>query len=114
MRQQPEKAEQAAIVQLLRTIGARVYVLGTRRRKGDYPGTNQTPGLPDLYAFLPAGPHRAYAATTLWVEVKAPRGRLSAEQRAFAEACEAARQRHVVGGLDEVVVFLTIGGWLKA
>jgi len=31
-----EKQEQQAIVDLLRLIGAKVYVLGTKRRKGDY------------------------------------------------------------------------------
>jgi hypothetical protein len=27
--------------------------MGTTRRRGDYPGTMQTPGIPDLMAFLP-------------------------------------------------------------
>jgi hypothetical protein len=48
-----ERAEQSHIVQLLRTVGGQVYVLGTTRRRGDYAGTMQTPGLPDLLAFLP-------------------------------------------------------------
>jgi hypothetical protein len=45
-RRQPEKAEQAGIVKLVRALGGRVYVLGTRRKRGDFQGTMQTPGLP--------------------------------------------------------------------
>jgi hypothetical protein len=43
----PEKVIQQQIVTLLRSIGAQVWVLGTRRKRGDYQGTMQTPGLPD-------------------------------------------------------------------
>jgi hypothetical protein len=48
-----EKTEQAHGVQLLRSLGAKVYVLGGHRRAGDYQGTMQTEGLPDVEAFLP-------------------------------------------------------------
>lgn len=68
----PEKAVQAQIVHLLRSIGANVYVLGTTRRKGDHQGTMQTPGIPDLYVFLPRLPSGLdNHISTLWVEVKA-------------------------------------------
>lgn len=43
---QVEKPIQAAITHLLGMLGARVYVLGTRRKRGDHQGTRQTPGLP--------------------------------------------------------------------
>lgn len=49
----PEKAVQQQIVHLLRSLGAHVYEIGTRRRRQDYPGTMQSPGIPDLVAFLP-------------------------------------------------------------
>lgn len=55
----PEKSEQSQIVQLLRSLGAQVYVLGNHRRKGDFAGTMQTPGLPDLQAFMPRVPPAA-------------------------------------------------------
>lgn len=51
-----ERVEQTHIVQLLHTLRAKVYVLGNHRRKGDYYGTMQTPGLQDLQAFLPRKP----------------------------------------------------------
>lgn len=46
----PEKVVQAHIVQLIRSLGGRAYVLGTRRRSTDFHGTMQTPvgdGWPD-------------------------------------------------------------------
>lgn len=118
-RQSPEKAEQAAIVQLLESLGAKVYVLGTRRRKGDYQGTMQTPGIPDLYVFLPhvrhpQWPHAPFGATALWIEVKAEGGKLSPEQETFQCLCRNREVGHVVGGLHEVMVFLATGGWIKA
>ena len=72
-----EKQEQQAILELLRLVKARVYVLGTVRPKGDYPGTRQTPGLPDLEAWLPHG----NGCHLLKIEVKAVGGRLSDAQR---------------------------------
>jgi hypothetical protein len=125
-----ERTEQAHIVQLLRTLRASVYVLGTVRRHGDHPGTMQTPGLPDVLAFLPvrgesasarqpvhgsewpldaAGPDRCLQ---LCIEVKAARGRLSLPQRIFREYCERSGQAHIVGGLDAVIVWLIARGYL--
>ncbi len=115
----PEKAVQAHIVQLLRSIGGQVYVMGTTRRRGDFAGTMQTPGIPDLMAFLPARdcPHPAPAArgrVFLFVEVKARGGRLRPEQLAFAEGCVAAGVPHVVGDLDAVIAWLVEHGYVKA
>ena len=42
----------------------------------------QSPGLPDILAFLPRG------GGLLVVEAKAPRGRLTEEQREFRAACQ--------------------------
>jgi hypothetical protein len=105
-RRQPEKAEQAAIVKLLRGIGCAVYVLGTRRPAGDYQGTCMTAGIGDVYAFLPR--HTG----TLWVEVKAAGGRPSPAQVAFQEACQACGQAHVLGGQNEVIAWLLEHGYI--
>lgn len=121
-RRQPEKREQAAIVRLLRTLGAQVWVLGTQRRRTDYPGTMQTPGLPDLIASLPRGRQGCSArravesptpAVRLEVEVKAAGGRLSPAQRTYRQHALACGIAHVVGGLDEVIAWLLDRGFLR-
>jgi hypothetical protein len=113
----PEKAEQAAIVRLLASLGAKVYVLGTRRPAGDYQGTRQTPGLPDVLAFLPLHAarrgHFEQSRELLAIEVKAKGGRLRPEQVVFRELCQQASVAHVVGGLDAVIAWLTARGYLK-
>lgn len=109
----PEKTEQAHIVQLLRSVGARVWVLGTRRRRGDYPGTMQTPGVPDLVAFVLVR-DRPKPRRLLWVEVKAEGGYLRPEQAEFASLCDAAGVAHVVGGLDAVLARLVSWGVVRA
>jgi len=111
-RRQPEKAIQAHIVRLLRHVGCAVYILGTHRRRGDYQGTMQSPGLPDLLAFLPR--HLG----VLFVEVKAPGGRLRPEQADFKALAEgvmgaAGGCYYVTGGLSEAAVFLMTLGLLK-
>lgn len=115
--QQPEKAEQQHIVQLLRAIGCQVYVLGTHRRRGDYHGTMQTPGLPDVMAFLPArreaGGASALARQLLVVEAKAPGGRLRPDQKTFRSCCIDAEVAHVVGGLDAVIAWLIGQAYLR-
>ena len=102
-RRQPERAEQAHIVGLLRTLGAQVWTLGTTRRRGDYQGTMQAPGLPDLLAFVPMPEgHDELVA----IEVKAMGGRLRREQVRFRECCHRAHVSYVVGDLDEVIAWL--------
>ena len=107
-----ERAEQAAVVQLLHTLGATVFVLGTVRRRGDHPGTMQTPGLPDLLVWLPAR-----TGTSTWrlvfIECKAAGGRLRPEQRAFREHCGAAGVDHIVGTLGDIVTWLTEQTYLR-
>jgi len=102
----PEKRVQADIVHLLRTVGATVYVLGGHRRTGDYHGTMQTPGLPDVIAFIPIRHGDGRTKIMLCVEVKAAGGRLRPEQVAFAQACWEADVFHVTGNLDTVVQWL--------
>jgi hypothetical protein len=94
-----EKAEQQAIVDLLRLIGAKVYILGTKRRKGDYPGTMQTTGIPDLYAFLPECGTRP--RTSVWIEVKAADGHPSGAQLDFETLCDLTQHRYFRGTADD-------------
>lgn len=111
MRRQPERQEQRAIVQLLAHVGCSVWILGTTRPRGDFRGTCQSPGWPDVGAFLPNG------GGFLWVEVKAPGGRLRPEQREFRELCLLCKSpfgvHHVVGGLDAVIAYLVRLGLLR-
>lgn len=109
-----EKLEQAAIVSLIQQLGGTVYVLGTRRRRGDHQGTMMTPGLPDLFAFLPNPALKVGApAVGIWIEVKADGGRLSAQQVLFQQRCQWAHVPYLTGGLDAVIGFLHQGGWVK-
>ena len=112
----PEKIEQARIVQLLRSLGASVYVLGHPSPSDGraFRGTGQTPGIPDLYAFLPplkfaSPPH----GVTLWVEVKRQGGAVRPAQRDFDAQCRAVWQPYVRGTLDDVRAWLTDEGYLR-
>jgi hypothetical protein len=112
----PEKVIQAQGVTLLRTLGAKVYVLGTTRRRGDFHGTMQTPGIADVFGFLPtpssSSGHRQ--RHPFWWEAKAEGGRLRHEQREFREFCQDSGLTHIVGDLDNLIAFLVAHGWLKA
>lgn len=118
----PEKAEQALTLQLLRSIGAHVYVLGTVRPQGDYRGTCQTAGLPDLWVMLPPSPcvcsltdePHTRPGKALWIEMKRHGGRVRPEQKVFAQRCQEAGVAHVTGTCDDVIRYLCDGGWLKA
>lgn len=103
-----EKAVQAQCVALLRSLGARVWVLGTVRAKGDHPGTRQTPGVSDVIAFL--------RGACLFLEVKAAGGKLRPEQVDFRDAALScgAPVYHVVGGVDELFAWLVERGIVKA
>jgi hypothetical protein len=83
-------------------------VLGTKRPKGDHPGTRQTPGLPDLYVFLPNGDPYGLSGRppAVWIEVKARDGRMRRGQRTFRDCCASRGIPHIVGGLDDVLAFL--------
>lgn len=108
-----EKDEQAAIVKLLEALGAKVYVLGTRRPKGDHQGSCQTPGIPDLYVFLPNHRDlRLFSNVPVWIEVKARAGRLSESQRQFAALVTDSPSHYVTGTCDDVQNWLVDHGWL--
>lgn len=127
-RAKPEAAEQEKAIRLLRSMGAKVWVAGTTRKQGDYQGTMQTPGLPDLpFVFLPA--HRTGSLAfrgheqdrvLLVVEMKSPtaartktRGR-SPEQVEFAELCELANVHYFCGDCDGLIGWLISHGFLRA
>ena len=94
-------------------------MLGTRR-PCNLPGiahrTFQTPGIADLWVFLPpprlavGGPA---APRFLWHEVKADDGAPSTAQRLFEARCHARDIPHLLGGVDALRVFLIRHGFLK-
>ena len=139
----PEKVEQQQGITLLRSIGADVWVLGTRRPRGDSQGTRQTPGLPDVFAVLLGRQRQTRTVLTddewrargcpvglryqeelqhlngpprraLWWECKAVGGRLRPEQKHFRACCLEAEVWHVVGPFDALIAALTEAGYLKA
>jgi hypothetical protein len=119
-RQYPERVEQRNITHLAQSLGGKVYTLGTTRRRTDHPGTMQTPGLPDLWIWLPPVPYRpgrelpigAARPIALWWEVKAARGRATPEQRAFADLCLRSQTPYGLGGLHDFITWLERAGRL--
>lgn len=112
--QHPERDEQAAIVKLLRLIGAQVYVLGTARKRGDWQGTMMTPGLPDIIASVPRWSlHLRVNRERLEIEVKATTGRLSDAQKTYRAHALSAGIEHIVGGLDAVQAWLRERGFVR-
>ena len=106
-----ERQEQRAIVDLLRSVGGQVWVIGTTRKRGDHPGAMQTPGLADIFAVVPA--KGDLFDTAVWIEVKAAGGRMRPAQVEFQRCCKAACIGHLVGGVDVVLDWLKRGGWIK-
>lgn len=122
----PEKTEQAHGVQLLEGIGGKVYVMGTRRSRGkpcpkcgefvpEGQTTRQTPGIPDVMAFLPPRP-RGGDVRPIFVfwEAKASDGRESDEQVRFKELCQDALVEHVVGDYNALIAWLIARLYVKA
>jgi hypothetical protein len=111
-----EKAEQAAIVQLLRSLGASVYVIGHPSPDDGrtHRGTGQTDGIPDLYVVIGhRAPYGSGQPCALWIEVKAKDGKLRAEQDLFRRRVLGVGHYHIVGGLDAVLCWLAGGGWVR-
>lgn len=106
-----ERQEQTAIVKLLRSLGGQVYVIGTVRPTGDFHGTCQTPGIPDLLCFLPPL-QRMHLPRLVFIEVKAAGGRMRPAQQEFREQCRGIVD-HLVGNADVVIAWLTAQGYLR-
>lgn len=99
-----EAQVQQRILEDLAFLGAKTYNLSQGRRTG----TRQTPGLADVFAFVPL-PNGRVAA--LWVEVKRPeRGKVRPEQHLFQALCKLAGVEHVLGGLSEVATWCARNG----
>lgn len=107
-----EKTEQAHGVQLLRSIGAMVYVSGGHRKRGDHQGTMQTPGIPDVEAFLPVRGLNQRGQLLKW-ECKAVGGRVRPEQAEYAAHCAVANVAHVIGPFDTLIRWLTDHHYVK-
>lgn len=124
-----EAVEQRAIIDLLVAAGCRygaradqetdIYVLGTKRprnlpRAGH--ATHQTPGIPDLFSFLPLQPKLARpmpAPRFVWIEVKALDGGPSPAQLRFADRAVVRGVPYLIGGAAVVQTFLEQHGFLK-
>ncbi len=120
-----EKDEQARIKEILEAIGAKFYEIGRPRAQRCWKcheitkdqGTRQTPGIPDLFVFLPLkknrGPFRS--PEFVWIEAKRVRGsRTSPEQIEFRDSCLARSMPHVVGHFDIVVDWLARHHFVEA
>lgn len=133
-----EKVVQQNGVNLLRSLNAKPYVLGTRRgkREKDH-GTHQTPGIADVYMVLPqpmaavvTGPEardrcqHVHADDFMWPdlggfrsagwwEAKRPGEKREPDQVAFGEECLERGVPYVWGDLDALIAWLIAGGWLK-
>lgn len=117
MSNRSEKSEQRAGVKLLKLLGAQVYVSGTRRLKTDSQSTRQTPGIPDVEAWLPISRHASNSEASRrlvkW-EVKAGAGgRLSPAQQEYRQLCLAGGIAHVAGPLDSLIGWLSEAGYLR-
>jgi hypothetical protein len=117
-----EKFEQAAIVRLLLSMGAEVFVLGTRRPRHtrcrscgaavpESQTTRQSPGLPDLLVYLkrPGGERKL---DLLVIECKKFGTKLRPDQIRFKQFSERADVKHVVGTYDDVLRYLVATGYL--
>lgn len=110
---QKGQAEQAAGRKLLLALGAKVYAIGTTRRRTDYQGTMQTPGMPDIKFFIQArgaSPRRR----GVWWESKAGTGRLSPAQREFRDLATSSGEDYIAGDVDALIVWLCAEGYARA
>jgi hypothetical protein len=108
-----ERHEQADGVALLRLLGAKVYISGTVRRSGDYQGTMQTPGIPDVEAFLPYPEGKMTTLRLLKWEVKRDGGRLSVAQQEYRRWIDKTDVDYVVGSFQALKDWLIACGYLS-
>lgn len=112
-------------MQLARTVGCVVIVIGTVRRGSACPkcgawvqghmGTQQTPGLSDLEVWLPerASTVRGQRELVKW-ESKAVGGRLSAEQQTYRDLCAQSGVTWGSGTYADFEQFMVARGLVKA
>lgn len=89
-----EDKEQHEIVKLLRAYGCVVYSLSQKR------ATKQSPGIPDLFLFVPVSIGNA------WFEVKIEGGDVRPDQRDFADRCALYGSHYACGDLRAAKDFL--------
>lgn len=119
-----EKFQQHEGCKLLSSLGAAIFVIGTRRSRGkpcpncktfvaEDQGTHQTEGIPDVFAILPA--RGGQPSIGLWWEAKhADGGRTSKAQQEFSRLCQVANIAHCRGPLNALFAWLIANGRLKA
>ena len=73
----------------------------------------QTPGIPDLCAFVTQWAMARQPTVQIWIEVKRPGGKMSEAQKTFRAHAVRAGCEHVVGGIEEVVDCLEARGVVK-
>lgn len=125
----PERDEQETVKRLLRSLGAKFWVAGTTRKKGDHPGTMQTPGLADIpFVFLPRrhghGEELIRTKFALYdlvvIEMKSPEaarsknGGLSEEQLELQHYCELAGITYIHGDAKAITQWLIGNRYLRA
>ena len=97
-RDQPEKRIQLQIIQYLKLKGfavGKIKTTGARRGDTFLKDIYHFRGLPDLIAFTPA---------LVFIEVKAPGGRLSPVQKDFQEFCRHAGTPYIIAfSLDDIM-----------
>ena len=100
---------------MVKTLGTvRATCCGICGAPNSDPTTRQSPGLADLVVYLPPPRrHLARGWTQVWIECKGRHGTLSLEQVEFRDLNVRAGIAHVVGGVDEVIEYLTAGGWVN-
>lgn len=97
-----EKHEQDDICKLTSTLGGKPHVYGTRRPKGDFQGTRQTIGVPDLWI--------AFRGFALFWEVKREGEDRTPPQLAFAEWCEVSHTNYGWGTYNDFCDRLIVEG----
>src|SRR4030095_15852963 len=106
-----EKAEHAGTVKLLKLPRVPLGLDGPNCGMfvAEHPGTCQTPGLPDLLAFLPGEPIRPVC----FIEQKRAGGQLSDDQRTFRVLAETSSALYIAGTMTDVLAWLTDRGYFK-
>lgn len=97
---------QRAVKALFQQSGCVVYDLSQGYRN-DPRGTRQTPGLPDLWCFVPR------KKLTFWFEVKAHDGRRTDSQIVFGAMCAATSQHYGWGGVEQAKDLLRTWGMIS-